>query len=390
MSSSVRPATEDNKIILEFKEVPPSKKVEDVSTPDQMVQEVGIMTSILQVMQRMLGNIGGQAFNDLTQQIRNFVVSATRYLGPASYHSDQSDLDKDLHTNDLIREILERMRQRNNERRCNKTSTTTTTTTKRPVTMKPMEPEAANASMYQSPVDFIDYGNSMLKIFSDYTTQIRNMNDRTKDVADQISQMFHTGARIMTGQLKDGSNSWSYGEPAFRGVSAGIEMMENLQKQLTQLNQQWRDLGLKVLPFVGGGLIGHSRAKRQGPFPFEIFLSSMRGAVGEISKLVTSIGNITRIGPSNGRIVDSSDRKFGTTTEEFIYEEVVATAKPKTRTTTTLAPEHEEKEESVIEKPVNEETKGSATGVEAVIIPIAMGLNELFSALQRINIESIG
>lgn len=223
----------------------------------KLFQEMGILTSVLKLMQRTAGNIGGTSLNDVINQMHNLVLTASRLLGPGIQMDDS--LDDEPYT---IQELLDRIRQRINERnnrRCNKTSSSTapTTTTVAPEVVSPETPPGTSGEQlfYQSPVDFVEYGNSMLKIFSDYTQQMKNFNEGMKGVSDTLSQMFHTGARIFTGQLRENQSSWSYGEPVFKGVSSYIEMMQNLQAQLTQLNNQWRELTVKVLPLVGAG--GH-------------------------------------------------------------------------------------------------------------------------------------
>ena len=99
-----------------------------------------------------------------------------------------------------------------------------------------------------------DYGNTLLGIFTETTQQMRNINDRLSQISAQMSRIMQTGARIVTGQMRsvngtsDSLNPWSYGEPAFRGITASMEMLSKLQNELSTLNSQWRDLAWKMIP----------------------------------------------------------------------------------------------------------------------------------------------
>lgn len=99
-----------------------------------------------------------------------------------------------------------------------------------------------------------DYGNTILGLLSETTQQMRNMNDRMAQISAQMSRIMQTGARIVTGQMRtvngssDSLNPWSYGEPAYRGITASMEMLQKLQNELSTLNAQWRDLAWKMVP----------------------------------------------------------------------------------------------------------------------------------------------
>lgn len=99
-----------------------------------------------------------------------------------------------------------------------------------------------------------DYGNTILGFLGETTQQMRNMNDRMAQISAQMSRIMQTGARIVTGQMRtangssDSLNPWSYGEPAFRGITASMEMLQKLQSELSTLNAQWRDLAWKMVP----------------------------------------------------------------------------------------------------------------------------------------------
>lgn len=99
-----------------------------------------------------------------------------------------------------------------------------------------------------------DYGNTILGFLGESTQQMRNMNERLAQISAQMSRIMQTGARILTGQMRsvngssDSLNPWSYGEPAFRGITASMEMLQKLQHEMSTLNSQWRDLAWKMVP----------------------------------------------------------------------------------------------------------------------------------------------
>lgn len=172
---------------------------------------------------------GSQLLKDLAEQIRDLDQTLKRRLEESPF--DEKGL---MELNQLVFELSNMFAELSGELK------------KVPDTPGDLQPR----QMEGSP----DYGNTVLGFIGEATQQMRNMNERMAQISAQMSRIMQTGARIVTGQMRsvngssDSLNPWSYGEPAFRGITASMEMFQKLQNEMSTLNSQWRDLAWKMVP----------------------------------------------------------------------------------------------------------------------------------------------